>query len=56
MAHPVHTLPAPIAMLTLDADAADWAEQHEPVPLPDDEYPHTDIHNVSDQRLWPADQ
>jgi hypothetical protein len=41
-------------MLTLEADAADWAEQHQAVPLPDDEYPHADAHHFFDQRLWPA--
>ena len=28
--------------LTLEADPVDWVEQHHPVPLPDDEYPHAD--------------
>jgi hypothetical protein len=28
-----------------DADLADWLEQHQTVPLPDDDYPH--------QSSWP---
>lgn len=54
MADHAHTRPAPTGMLTLEADAADWAEQHQAVPLPDDEYPHADAHHFFDQRLWPA--
>ncbi|WAJ45017.1 hypothetical protein OK015_00280 [Mycobacterium sp. Aquia_216] len=26
--------------MTVEADPVDWAEQHDVVPLPDDEYPH----------------
>jgi hypothetical protein len=31
---------AQIAAMTVEADLVDWAEQHDAVPLPDDEYPH----------------
>ncbi|BDE11276.1 MULTISPECIES: hypothetical protein [Mycobacterium] len=26
--------------MTLEADPVDWLEQHDVVPLPDDDYPH----------------
>ncbi|HXO83240.1 MAG TPA: hypothetical protein VN856_25540 [Mycobacterium sp.] len=35
------TLLAGKPSLTVEADLTDWAEQHYPVTLPDDEYPHT---------------
>lgn len=28
------------AVLTVEADLTDWAEQHQAVALPDDDYPH----------------
>jgi hypothetical protein len=31
------------AALTREADLTDWIEQHCPVSLPEDEYPHVDI-------------
>jgi hypothetical protein len=30
-----------VDLLTAEADLTDWAEQHDTVSLPDDEYPHT---------------
>ncbi|WP_155767175.1 hypothetical protein [Mycobacterium colombiense] len=33
--------------LPVEADPADWAEQQQSVPLPDDEYPH-----ARDHRVW----
>lgn len=32
----------------VEADPADWAEQQQSVPLPDDEYPHA----RGDNRVW----
>lgn len=39
------------AVLAVEADLADWAEQHHSVHLPDDEYPHAD---TSGGALWAA--
>lgn len=35
------------SFLPVEADPADWAEQQQSVPLPDDEYPH-----ARDHRVW----
>jgi hypothetical protein len=49
MSDHARALLAQTAALTLEADPADWADQHRPVPLPDDEYPHVDTHTVIDR-------
>ncbi|WP_155768570.1 hypothetical protein [Mycobacterium colombiense] len=36
------------SFLPVEADPADWAEQQQSVPLPDDEYPHA----RGDHRVW----
>ncbi|WP_343574216.1 hypothetical protein [Mycobacterium sp.] len=35
-----HALLSETAVPTVEADLTDWAEQHQAVVLPDDDYPH----------------
>lgn len=44
MADRARSLLAQTAVLAVEADLVDWAEQHHSVHLPDDEYPRADAH------------
>lgn len=51
MADYARSLLAQTAVLAVEADLVDWAEQHHSVHLPDDEYPHADTRADA---LWAA--